>query len=90
MLAAAREVAGHTGPVVAASQEWLEAHEVTGWSGPRSLTLWLPWADHRGFERATTPARWPTGCGCVRSPRRSPTCWTTSGGSASAATGRRA
>ncbi|GAB3684604.1 NAD-dependent epimerase/dehydratase family protein [Angustibacter aerolatus] len=49
VLAAAREVAGHTGPVVAASQEWLEAHEVTGWSGPRSLTLWLPWADHRGF-----------------------------------------
>ena len=42
VLAAAREVAGHRGPTVAASDEWLLAHDVQYWSGPRSLPLWLP------------------------------------------------
>jgi 2'-hydroxyisoflavone reductase len=44
----AREAAGHTGAVVAARDEWLEAHEVAYWAGPRSLPLWLP-KDVPGF-----------------------------------------
>lgn len=40
-LAAAREAAGHTGAVVLAGQQWLRAHEVDEWAGPRSLPLWL-------------------------------------------------
>ena len=42
MLRLAREVAGHTGALLPASDEWLEAHEVSYWAGPRSLPLWLP------------------------------------------------
>lgn len=45
VIAAAREVAGHTGPVVPADPAWLAAQGVGYWSGPRSLTLWLP-PDH--------------------------------------------
>lgn len=48
VLGVAREVAGHIGPVVAASDEFLVAHEVGYWSGPRSLPLWLP-PDMPGF-----------------------------------------
>ena len=48
VLADAREVAGHTGDVITASDEWLEAHDVAYWMGPRSLPLWLP-ADMPGF-----------------------------------------
>ena len=48
VLADAREVAGHTGDVITASDEWLEAHDVAHWMGPRSLPLWLP-ADMPGF-----------------------------------------
>jgi nucleoside-diphosphate-sugar epimerase len=42
LLAQARGVAGHTGPLVAAPDAWLRAHEVEYWAGPRSLPLWLP------------------------------------------------
>ena len=42
VLAEARAVAGHTGAVVAAPDEWLAAHGVSHWAGPRSLPLWLP------------------------------------------------
>lgn len=48
VLADAREVAGHAGEIVSASDEWLEAHEVAYWMGPRSLPLWLP-GDMPGF-----------------------------------------
>lgn len=44
----AREVAGHRGPLVVAEPEWLAAHGVAHWAGPRSLPLWLP-ADVPGF-----------------------------------------
>jgi 2'-hydroxyisoflavone reductase len=44
----ARAVAGHTGRTVTATDEWLEAHRVAYWSGPRSLPLWLP-RDMPGF-----------------------------------------
>jgi nucleoside-diphosphate-sugar epimerase len=49
-LAIAREVAGHRGPVVAVSQEWLLAHEVAPWMGERSLPLWLPMPAYAGFS----------------------------------------
>lgn len=35
-------VAGHTGTRRPAGDEWLEAHDVAYWMGPRSLPLWLP------------------------------------------------
>ena len=51
VLAAARRVAGHTGPVLRASAGWLAAHRVTAWMGERSLPLWLG-GDHGlwGFQ----------------------------------------
>lgn len=48
VLGLAREVAGHTGAAVAASDPFLVEHEVAYWAGPRSLPLWLP-ADMPGF-----------------------------------------
>ena len=42
MLAEARGVAGHSGRLVTATDDWLEAHGVAYWMGPRSLPLWLP------------------------------------------------
>jgi len=49
-LALARECAGHTGPVVAAGQDWLVARDVQPWMGERSLPLWLPMPEHAGFS----------------------------------------
>ncbi|HLL67067.1 MAG TPA: NAD-dependent epimerase/dehydratase family protein [Micromonosporaceae bacterium] len=48
-LAIARQVAGHTGPVVAAGQDWLLAHNVAPWMGERSLPLWLPVPEYAGL-----------------------------------------
>ena len=48
-LVAARTVAGHVGPVVAAPQEWLLDQGVEPWMGERSLPLWLPLPDYAGF-----------------------------------------
>jgi 2'-hydroxyisoflavone reductase len=31
----------HTGPVVAAGQDWLIAHDIQPWMGERSVPLWL-------------------------------------------------
>jgi 2'-hydroxyisoflavone reductase len=45
----ARDVAGHDGPVVTASEEWLTAHGVQPWMGPRSLPHWLPMPEYAGF-----------------------------------------
>lgn len=42
VLSDAREVAGHTGALVPATDAWLEEHGVAYWMGPRSLPLWLP------------------------------------------------
>ncbi|MRK00048.1 NAD-dependent epimerase/dehydratase family protein [Aeromicrobium sp. S22] len=42
------EVAGHRGERVAAGPDWLRAHDVEEWMGPRSLPLWLP-PDHHGM-----------------------------------------
>lgn len=48
LLAAAREVAEHSGAVVEADPDWLSSREVAYWAGPRSLPLWLP-GDMPGF-----------------------------------------
>lgn len=40
-LETARSVAGHTGPLVTVSSQWLVEHGVEEWSGDRSLPLWL-------------------------------------------------
>lgn len=49
LLAAAREVAGHDGPVVAAAAGWLAEHGVQEWMGPESLPLWISDPQWRGF-----------------------------------------
>ena len=57
-LEVARRVAGHTGPVRAASSAWLLEQGVEPWMGPRSLPLWLPDPGWRGFNaRAGSRAR---------------------------------
>lgn len=48
LIALARATAGHTGELVEADDDWLEAHDVAYWMGPRSLPLWLP-PDMPGF-----------------------------------------
>jgi 2'-hydroxyisoflavone reductase len=54
----ARAVAGHTGPVVRADQQWLLAQGVEPWMGERSLPLWLADPDWLGFNaRDSSKAR---------------------------------
>jgi 2'-hydroxyisoflavone reductase len=55
VLATARDVAGHTGEVVAATPDWLSAHDVEPWMGARSLPLWLP-GDMPGFSTRSNAA----------------------------------
>lgn len=42
VLRAAAQVAGHTGELISADDDWLAAQCVNYWAGPRSLPLWLP------------------------------------------------
>jgi nucleoside-diphosphate-sugar epimerase len=57
-LSVAREVAGHTGALVAMSPAWLSAHDVEVWMGARSLPLWLPMPEYAGFvSRDSSAAR---------------------------------
>ncbi|MBA2552796.1 MAG: oxidoreductase [Geodermatophilaceae bacterium] len=49
-LTMARDVAGHTGPLVGASQDWLLGQGVSAWMGERSLPLWLPMPEYAGFS----------------------------------------
>lgn len=51
LLAAAR-VAGHTGELVSAEDDWLTAHSVNYWAGARSLPLWLPLSDSAFARRS--------------------------------------
>jgi nucleoside-diphosphate-sugar epimerase len=43
-----RDIAGHTGSVVTAPEDWLVDQGVAYWAGPDSLPLWLP-PHHEGF-----------------------------------------
>jgi 2'-hydroxyisoflavone reductase len=51
VLALASDVAGFTGDIVAASDEWLLKRDVRYWAGPRALPLWLPRSDVAFAER---------------------------------------
>lgn len=55
-LAAAREVAGHTGETVLVSQEWLAEQGVEPWSGEESLPIWLPLPEYAGFSSRSVAA----------------------------------
>lgn len=55
VLHAVRDAAGHTGDAVVAEEEWLVAHDVEYWAGPRSLPMWLP-ADMTGFMTRSNAA----------------------------------
>jgi len=63
-LAVARSVAGHIGPLVGATNEWLVAHEVEEWAGPRSLPLWLHSVSTVGFAARSTAAAVAAGLVC--------------------------
>jgi 2'-hydroxyisoflavone reductase len=57
-LEAARRIAGHTGPVVRADQQWLLDQGVQPWIGERSLPLWLVDPNWLGFNaRDSSKAR---------------------------------
>ena len=57
-LSVAQSVAGFHGTTVAADPQWLLAHDVSPWMGPRSLPLWLPLPDYAGFgTRSGSAAR---------------------------------
>ncbi len=57
-LEVARRVAGHTGSVIRADQQWLLAQGVEPWMGERSLPLWLTDPDWLGFNaRDSSKAR---------------------------------
>ena len=55
VIATFRRTAGHTGDVVVAGDDWLDAHDVQPWMGERSLPLWLP-ADMAGFMTRSNDA----------------------------------
>lgn len=50
----ARAVAGHTGPLVLAEQDWLALQGVAEWSGPRSLPLWIADRSWYGMNARST------------------------------------
>jgi 2'-hydroxyisoflavone reductase len=54
-LKAVADVTEFSGDVVHANDEWLGAHEVNYWAGPRSLPLWLPLTD-AGFAQRSNAA----------------------------------
>ena len=57
VLRAAAEVAAFAGSTRQATDDWLAAHDVAHWAGPRSLPLWLP-RDMTGFwQRSNTAYR---------------------------------
>lgn len=58
LLPIAVESAAFTGGLRTAEPEWLAAHDVQYWSGPRSLPLWLPMPDNAGsMTRSDAVAR---------------------------------
>ncbi|MGO4296599.1 NAD-dependent epimerase/dehydratase family protein [Glutamicibacter sp. MCAF14] len=64
VLDTAAQVVGFTGELVAAEDQWLQEHQVSYWSGERSLPLWLPREDfgflqrgNRRYKSAAGPER---------------------------------
>ncbi|NEA30162.1 NAD-dependent epimerase/dehydratase family protein [Streptomyces sp. SID13031] len=51
-----REVGGHTGPVVLASREWLEAQEVPQYMGPESIAMWMTEPGYEGWSNRSGAA----------------------------------
>ena len=56
LLEASRAAAGGDAEVVAADPAWLAEQGVDAWMGPRSLPLWLPFAEYGGFASRTGEA----------------------------------
>lgn len=52
VLLAAAQVAGHSGEFISADDDWLTAHNVNYWAGPRSLPLWLPRSESAFAQRS--------------------------------------
>jgi nucleoside-diphosphate-sugar epimerase len=51
-----RSVGGHTGPVVLAPQEWLEAQKVEQYMGPESLAMWMTEPGYEGWSNRSGQA----------------------------------
>ncbi|QNE22605.1 oxidoreductase [Kribbella qitaiheensis] len=51
-----RSVGGHTGPVVLAPREWLEAQEVNQYMGPDSIAMWLTEPGYEGWSNRSGQA----------------------------------
>ncbi|GAA1711904.1 SDR family oxidoreductase [Kribbella yunnanensis] len=64
----AREVGGHTGPVVLAKPEWLEERKVEQYMGPESLTMWMTDPEYAGWSCRSGVAA--EAAGLVHRPRR--------------------
>ncbi|HEY3558526.1 MAG TPA: NAD-dependent epimerase/dehydratase family protein [Kribbella sp.] len=67
-VATAREVGGHTGPVVLAPQEWLEEQKVEQYMGPESLTMWITEPGYEGWSSRSGAAA--KAAGLTHRPRR--------------------
>ncbi|TDC34601.1 oxidoreductase, partial [Kribbella albertanoniae] len=64
----AREIGGHTGPVVPAKSEWLEEQKVEPYMGPESLTMWMFDPEYAGWSCRSGAAA--LAAGLVHRPRR--------------------
>jgi len=53
----AAEVVGFTGQLATADDDWLLAHGVNYWAGPRSLPLWIPAEDAALMQRSNAAYR---------------------------------
>jgi nucleoside-diphosphate-sugar epimerase len=54
----ARQTAGHRGEVVRVDEEWIAAHDIAAWAGPRSFPLWLNEPGWEGFtDRSNARAK---------------------------------
>jgi nucleoside-diphosphate-sugar epimerase len=52
VLNTAAQVAGFSGDLISADDDWLIAHSVNYWMGPRSMPLWLPSSDAAFAQRS--------------------------------------